>query len=263
MTDPSQQRPTIRLRLRILGEPLAVEAPGPPERVRLDEVLPLLRAIDDRAVDLAVRRSEAKGKTVSCRKGCSACCRAQPVPVTPPEAYALLRLVENLPEPRRAEVRARFADRVQRLRDAGLADRFLQIEGPGEVTKEELRDAAQRYFRLGLACPFLEDNACSIYEDRPFACREYLVTSPAEHCRDPFATAVEGIRMPVAGEGAMLRTATKFLEKPQFTVALTLALEYAEAHRAELEQTFASRKVFSQAVEELARPRPASTDTDG
>ena len=253
MTDPSQQRPTIRLRLRILGEPLAVEAPGPPERVRLDEVLPLLRAIDDRAVDLAVRRSEAKGKTVSCRKGCSACCRAQPVPVTPPEAYALLRLVENLPEPRRAEVRARFADRVQRLRDAGLADRFLQIEGPGEVTKEELRDAALRYFRLGLACPFLEDNACSIYEDRPFACREYLVTSPAEHCRDPFATSVEGIRMPVAGEGAMLRTATKFLEKPQFTVALTLALEYAEAHRAELEQTFASRNVFPRALQELAR----------
>src|SRR5258705_13651646 len=129
MTDPSQQRPTIRLRLRILGEPLAVEAPGPPERVRLDEVLPLLRAIDDRAVDLAVRRSEAKGKTVSCRKGCSACCRAQPVPVTPPEAYALLRLVENLPAPRPAQGPAPFADPVPRLRAAGVADRFLLLRG--------------------------------------------------------------------------------------------------------------------------------------
>jgi maleate isomerase len=253
MTDPPQQPPTVRLRLRILGEPVAVEAPGPPERARLDEVLPLLRAIDDRAVDLAVQRTEARGKTVSCRKGCSACCRAQPVPVTPPEAYALLRLVENLPEPRQAEVRARFADRVQRLRDAGLADRFLQLEGAGDATKEQVRDAAQRYFRLGLACPFLEDDACGIYEDRPFVCREYLVTSPAEWCRDPFATPVEGIRMPVAAEGAMLRTATKFLEKPQFTLALTLALEYAQAHRAELERTFASRDMFPRALQELAR----------
>src|SRR5258708_30230816 len=109
MTDSPQQRPTIRLRLRILGEPLAIEAPGPPEHVRLDEVLPLLRAIDDRAVDLAVRRSEAKGKTVSCRKGCAACCRAQPVPVTPPEAYALLRLLGNPPPPRRAAGRAPLA----------------------------------------------------------------------------------------------------------------------------------------------------------
>src|SRR5258705_5109347 len=101
MTAPPKQRPTVRLQLRILGEPVAVEAPRPPKRVRLDEVLPLLRDIDDRAVDLAVRRTEADGKTVSCRKGCSACCRAQPVPVTPPAANALLRLIAKLPDRRR------------------------------------------------------------------------------------------------------------------------------------------------------------------
>src|SRR5262245_43882090 len=44
MTGPPQQ--TIRLQLRILDEPVAVEAPRPPKRVRLDEVLPLLRDID-------------------------------------------------------------------------------------------------------------------------------------------------------------------------------------------------------------------------
>jgi maleate isomerase len=259
MTDPSQPPPTVRLKLRILGEPVAVEAPAPPEHARLDEVLPLLRRIDDHAVDLSVRRTEAAGRTVSCRKGCAACCRAQPVPVTPPEAYALLRLVESLPEPRRAEIRARFADRAGRLRDAGLADRFLAIDG--DFTKE-MRDAALRYFRLGLACPFLEDGACSIYEDRPFVCREYLVTSPAEHCNDPFATGVEGIDMPVDGEGAMLRTAAKFLEKPQFTMALTLALEYAQAHRAELERTFASRDLFPRALQELVRRTAGRADAN-
>jgi Fe-S-cluster containining protein len=188
---------------------------------------------------------------VSCRKGCPACCRAQPVPVTPPEAYALWRLVEDLPEPRREEIRARFANRVQRLRDAGLADGFLKRTG--SLTKEQARDAAQRYFRLGLVGPFLEDDACGIYEERPFVCRQYLVTSPAELCRDPFNNPVEVIPMPIAAAGAMLRTATDLLGTPQFTVPLTLALEYAETHRAELEQTFASRDVFTQAVQELAR----------
>src|SRR5262249_12654648 len=153
--------------------------------------------IDDHAVDLAVRRTEAEGKTVSCRKGCSACCRAQPVPVTPPEAYALLRLVGNLPEPRRTQGRAPLAHRAPRPGEAGLADRCLQLDADRDVTKTEVHEAARRYFRLGLACPFLEDDACSIYEDRPLICREYLVTSPAERCRDPFATPVEGIRMPV------------------------------------------------------------------
>jgi hypothetical protein len=41
---------------------------------------------------------------------------------------------------------------------------------------------------------------------------------------------------------------------------LTLALECAEAHRAELERTFASRNVFSQAAQELAGSTPASSD---
>jgi maleate isomerase len=262
MTDAPQEQPTVRLRLRILGEPVAVEAPAPPEYARLDEVLPLLRTIDDHAVDLTVKRTETAGKTVSCSKGCAACCRAQPVPVTPPEAFALLRLVENLPEPRRADVRARFADRVKRLRDAGLADWFLHINGAGDVTTAQLRDAAKRYFRLGLACPFLEDGACSIYEDRPFVCREYLVTSPPAHCNDPFTTPVEGIHMPVAGEGAMLRTATKFLEKPQSTLALTLALEYAQAHRAELERTFESRELFPRALQELVRTDAIRNEAD-
>jgi hypothetical protein len=52
-----------------------------------------LRAIDNSAVDAAVKEVDVNGETVSCCKGCSACCRAQPVPVNPPEAYALLRLV--------------------------------------------------------------------------------------------------------------------------------------------------------------------------
>jgi Fe-S-cluster containining protein len=243
--------PTIRLQLRILGEAVAVEAPQPPERVRLDGVLPLLRDIDDRAVDIAVRRTEAEGKRVSCCKGCSACCRAQPVPVTPPEAHALVRLVENLPEPRRSEVRARFADREQRLREAGLADAFLQRSG--SLTKEQARDTAERYFRLGLVCPFLEDDACSIYAERPFVCRQYLVTSPAELCRDPFHNPVEVIPMPIAAATAMLHTASQLSAKPQYVLPLTLALEYAETHRAELERTYASRDVFTKAVEELAR----------
>jgi uncharacterized protein len=32
------------------------------------------------------------------------------------------------------------------------------------------------------ACPFLEDDKCSIYEHRPFVCRVYHVLSPSELC---------------------------------------------------------------------------------
>src|SRR5262245_56314283 len=116
----SQSPSTFRLELKVFGEPLQVEGVKPDGAIRLDEMLPFFRKLDDAVIDRSVRREEQSGKKVSCQRGCSACCRAQPVPVTPAEAYALLRLVEALPEPRQTEIRQRFAERLQRLREAGL-----------------------------------------------------------------------------------------------------------------------------------------------
>jgi Fe-S-cluster containining protein len=244
---------TVRVELRVLGEPVSAEVPAPDGPVRLDSVLPLLRQLDDRIVELAARRAEAeRGEPVSCRKGCSACCRAQPVPVTPPEAYALARLVEGLPEPRRTAVRERFAANARRLDEAGLKEFFLGRDRE-EVTADEARGVARRYLGLGLACPFLEDDACGIYPDRPFVCRQYLVTSPAEWCRNPLDNPVRPVPTAARFGHAALELSDKYLGPPRYTVPLALALEYAERHRGELERTFPAEAVFRESLAALTR----------
>ena len=45
--------------------------------------------------------------------------------------------------------------------------------------------------------PFSKTESCSIHPIRPLACREYLVTSPPELCRDPSENQVAGIRLPL------------------------------------------------------------------
>ncbi len=244
-------RRTIRVSLRVLGESVAVEAAQPEGYVRLDEVLPFLRTLEDRVIDVAIRQSEINGAKISCRDGCAACCKAQPVPVTPPEALALLRLAEALPEPRRTEVRQRFAVGAARLRAAGLADQFLHRDE--KITNEAARAIAERYFGLRLVCPFLENDSCSIYADRPFVCRQYLVTSPAELCSDPFHNPVKPLRMPIAAAGATLEIAEKTLGKTQYTVPLILALEYAQSARPELERTFSAPELVEKWVQALAQ----------
>src|SRR4029077_8092064 len=116
----------VRVSLRVLGESVTLESPEPEGPVRLDEVLPFLRMLEDRVALVAIRHGQAEGASISCRRGCAACGKPQPVPVTPPEAYALWRLVESMPEPRRGVIRARFADRVRRLRETGLDEPFLR-----------------------------------------------------------------------------------------------------------------------------------------
>ena len=232
----------FRIEMQLFAEPLFLEGPILNGPIRIDEALPFFRRLDDAAIGRAVGQVEKLGESVSCQKGCSACCRAQPVPVTPPEAHALQLLVESLPEPRRTEILGRFIDRVRRLEEAGLRETFLNRDP--SMTREAARENAMRYFRLGLICPFLEDDACGIYEHRPFVCRQYLVTSPAELCSDPFANPVKPVPMPLRFASATLSTGESLLGFPQYTVPLTLALEYAEQHRGTLEKTFDAEAVY-------------------
>ena len=240
----------IELVLRIDGDPLPVSAPQPPARGRLDELLPAMQAIDNAAIGHAIRKAEAAGKQVTCAKGCSACCRAQPVPVTPPEAHALLLLVEAMPAARRREVEARFADRVARLREAGLADGFLHRDPA--LDADGARTLARDYFALGLVCPFLQDDACSIHPQRPFVCRQYLVTSDPALCADPFANPVDVIPMPLQAATAMLSAASAAMAAPQHTVPLVLALEHARLHRDALRQRVDAEPVFRHWLQALA-----------
>ncbi|MGE5151367.1 MAG: YkgJ family cysteine cluster protein [Rhodospirillaceae bacterium] len=143
-------------------------------------VLPALQGLVNATVAAAER-----GRAISCRKGCGACCR-QLVPISRTEGEALLALVEALPEARRTAVRARFAAAEAAITAAELADRGTRSD----------REMSVAYFALGVACPFLEDESCSIHPDRPLVCREYLVTSPAELCAGPVQEGVTPVPVP-------------------------------------------------------------------
>src|SRR5205085_1427333 len=146
-----------------------------------------------------------------------------------------------------SEVRAAFADRSQRLFEARLAQEYLDRDP--NLSHDDARDIARRYFALHLACPFLaEDGACGIYTQRPFVCRQYLVTSPAELCSNPFDNPVEVLAMPIAAATAFQKVSTERIGLEQFTIPLTLALEYVERHREELERTFEARSLVEQCV---------------
>jgi Fe-S-cluster containining protein len=241
--------PTVRVVFMVNGRPVPVEARVPDRAVRFDELLPALSTMDDRLIDTAVADSEAAGERVSCAKGCSACCRTQPVPITPPEAFALARLVDALPEPRRTAVHSAFANATEQLRAAGLYDIYMQRDPA--TTHETALVAVRRYMGLALACPFLENDACSIYLDRPFVCRQYLVTSPPDLCAAPLDNPVRPVRAPAAFASALLKAAETLSGRAQYTVPLVLALDYAAANRSDLERTYEAKTGFGEVMRGL------------
>ena len=199
----------------------------PKEPMRLGELLPLVQSFGDAVAASAAKMGEAQGKKVSCTKGCGACCR-QMVPIAEVEARRLAELVRELPEPRRTEVRARFAAAHRRLEAAGLLEK---LRHPDQWAEGEGFPLVVKYFQEGIPCPFLEQESCSIYQDRPLVCREYLVTSPAEHCARPTAETVERVGMPFRVWTALARF-DGVPAGPYYVrwVPLVLAPEWAEAH---------------------------------
>ena len=126
----------------------------------------------------------ARGQTISCAKGCGACCR-QAVPLSPADALLLDEAMEGMPPDRRAEVEAGFLRIEQALRETDMFD-------------APLLDRGADYFSLRLPCPFLSEEACSIHALRPLVCREHLVSSPAEYCGNPFGRSVRMVDLPVS-----------------------------------------------------------------
>lgn len=191
----------VRVGMKVWDDEVEMELTLPAGPARLASLLPVFQQVADGLVGLAAERAGAQGRVVSCKKGCGACCR-QLVPISEIEGRRIARLVEELPEPRRTEVRARFAQARERLAEAGLLSKLENREG---FVEGEIASFGLAYFHLGIPCPFLEDESCSIHADRPISCREYLVTSPAVNCADPKPGTIDQVELPAKVWTALAR----------------------------------------------------------
>jgi Fe-S-cluster containining protein len=164
-----------------LGSKISMSCADRTTIVPLAEVLSTLRSITNKVVDAAAERERQAGREISCRAGCGACCR-QLVPLSRTEAQQLPDLVASLDPDHRERVMSRFEAAMTKLRESGMLSR---LDKRASLSREEFEALVLEYFRLGIACPFLEEESCSIHAVRPLACRQYLVTSDRSHCANP------------------------------------------------------------------------------
>jgi Fe-S-cluster containining protein len=212
--------------LKVAGRPLRVHMEVPAGPTRAAKLLPLFRSVADSVVDIASKTAVSQGLTISCTKGCGACCR-QLVPISAIEARRLRQLVDDMPDPRRSKIRARYAAARVQLEKSGILSKLID---PQLCSDAEIQALGLDYFAQGIACPFLEEESCSIHSERPIACREYLVTSPAEHCAAPTAEKVHCVTMPAKVSRAVRRLDSSAESPGAQWVPLIVALDWAATH---------------------------------
>lgn len=244
----------LHLHLHVLGQDHELAAQVRVGPTRTPEALPAARTIADGVTRIALDHARAAGNAASCQRGCTSCCR-QIVPLAPVEAVRLAEVVEALPDAKRRAVKRRFEEIVKRMEDAGLLDRRAPrgrtaLQSAASTPYDRWEDVSLRYFAMRIDCPFLEDEACTVYPERPMACREYHVTTPPELCAtlDP---RLETTPRPVRMGEALARLSNEALGRSDPQIPLPLALEWARVNRRAFERAVDGEALAMALVQEL------------
>ena len=221
--------------------------------IPITAIVPVARRLGEEAAQLEIQHATEAGQAISCRIGCAACCRML-VPLSAPEAFALRDYVEQLPTDRRTLLLNRLGDTKDRIKRAGLWDQLNDAsEASNPIADEELDPINRSYYALRMPCPYLENELCSIYEARPAACRELLVTSPAELCQDLVQNPVTPLPVSMRMSSILGLAWGTLTDSPPRLIPLPMALEWAERHEAESRRTWPGSALLDQVLDHMWR----------
>jgi Fe-S-cluster containining protein len=197
MTEPSSNPPetvTVEFAVGLGDGKFTATAVVPAGQTNLTQILPVIQSLENSLIAGVASQLGETGRSISCKAGCGACCR-QIVPLSIFEAEALTAWIRSLPESRQQQLAERFHQALTKLTAAGLIERMVNEDWLANT--DFAAQLGLDYLYARVPCPFLEDESCSIHPFRPLICREYIVTSPPEHCFDPSTLQAVPVRLPL------------------------------------------------------------------
>lgn len=245
-TSPRREVVSMRVTLHSADGPIRGQVEVDTGPTRLAELVPTALELTDILVARAARRESKAGHPISCRAGCGACCR-QMVCLSAPECFYLADFIDSLPEQKRSFLRQRFDEIESRLQAEGMLAPLLD----DDYDDDRALAMAQKYFFMGMPCPFLVDESCSIHPHRPVVCREYNVTSPPDLCVDPIHNAIVRVKMPQPLSTPLAQLTAALTNTKVRLIPLTLAPRWAEEHSALRSKTWPGLEIFKRFLEFL------------
>lgn len=251
MTNLATERFEIALNTPAGRLTTAVEVPT--AFVPVTAIVPLLRRIGEEALSLEEAQVSQEGRVRSCTKGCAACCRML-VPLSPPEGFSLVEFIRSLPSERQEHITGRLAQSKSFLLSHGLWHRLLELGESSHPPDDDALEPINRdYYALRMPCPFLDGDMCSIYDQRPSACRELLVTSPAVRCQDMVQNPVEPISIPVRIGPVLGLLWGELTSTPTRLIPLPIVVDWVERHERENRSTWQGTRLLDSALDKVWR----------
>jgi Fe-S-cluster containining protein len=212
----------------------------------LADIVPAARVICDKITDTTTEQIRIQGGCVPCHKGCATCC-SYLVSLSVPE---ILRFREEFflkQKYRSNQILQTYLSAAKKIISHRPPNQVLKFFANSLDNPFELNLLSDWYAGLNLACPFLCNSQCSIYQQRPFVCREHFVSNPVHSCYGSCDNG-EVIEMPVQ-MGFILCRLTKELCDIGDAVMMPLALAWCESNKQLCERTWPAAKMTKLFIE--------------
>lgn len=245
----------IGLDLDVLGKKVNFSFAVSKGQATLADIVPLARTICTKITDIVVESVCSNGDHIPCCKGCETCCSHYLVPLSVPEAFRLKEEISHTPLSQRESIWQACLLTTRRILSNRPPKLLLdQTDGPSLVGLVDLKRVSDWYKNLKLPCPFLHKGLCTIYDQRPLACREHFIKGSAEACRGERDVA-EVVRLPVQMPNALAQLARDFEGTTLEAVLLPLVFLWYEQERPRANKTWPAAMMverFLEIVKEMA-----------
>ncbi len=222
--------------------PLRISVPD--QEARLSDIVPLAQAICTRFTEEVIQSLDTP---IACKKGCPACCHYL-VALSTPEIYYLQEMLTQMSKEYHVSI-------LQSCLKSAKKILRNNAEKPEMSENTELNLISRWYEGLNLPCPFLSVKSCDIYEHRPLACREYMVTSSSMYCQSGHEIEPEVVTLPVSILEALGQLAAEFEQSEVEAVILPLAFISTDNYLERSGRTWPAIELvqrFVKIIEELA-----------
>lgn len=233
--------------LKFCGKPIKLDIALAKSKAKLSDIVPLARVLSSKFAIMTLEQLREDGETIGCCKYCSACCKYL-VPLSIPEAFRLNDEVTAMPEQFRQQFTQSFVDAAEKILDKEGQDHDFS---ESSISQLDVNEISKWYSELQLSCPFLFDDLCTLYEQRPLACREHIVTDSSDLCHLESVGEPKVASMPASILDTLGELTAELLESEVEAVILPLALPWAQENVGLSNRTWPAKKMVDRFVKIL------------
>lgn len=237
----------VDLRRDMFGKPLLLHFGVRNGPATLADIVPAARSLSSKLVAIVEQELARRETAVPCRKGCSVCCRYL-IFLSIAEAFRMVEEAGMMP----TEQRQSLEKRCRRLSEQ-FRRQLNMPPGPDPVNESPSEKMFRCYNSLKPSCPFLCDNLCTAYEQRPVGCRERMVAGSALQCRDVGDRQAKEVQMPFSIAETLARLSIELEGTGHEVVILPSVFEWYEANAERGRRTWPAQMMVERFVSILSR----------